>query len=271
MYNLAAVLGFPVSHSLSHKIHNFWLRKTGTNGHYISLEVAPSTLPYTLEVLPRLGFAGVNVTIPLKQSVLPLTDSMSDLVRRVGASNMLTFTKAGIRADNTDVYGFTWNIMQQIPKWRPGRAAVLGAGGAARAIIVALQEGGAHSVFVANRTRERADAMASTLGGDINVVDWKDRHEMLQGCDTLVNATSLGMHGNSPLNLVLDDLPEDAVVSDIVYSPLYTPLLASAKARGNRTVDGLGMLLHQAVPAFEAWFGTRPAVDRELRELVLST
>lgn len=266
---LAAVVGDPIDHSLSPRLHGHWLRRHAIGGHYIALRVAAGEFQHALESLPRLGFAGVNITIPLKEEALRLANRASDTARRIGAANMLTFTARGIEADNTDAYGFTWNVLGQHPKWQPQRAAVLGAGGASRAVLAALIDRGAGEIRVCNRNETRARELAADFGAAVRVVPWQDRHAMLEDCDTLVNATSLGMTGKPALDMELDALPGHALVTDLVYSPLETPLLAAARQRGNPAVDGLGMLLHQAVPAFERWFGTRPRVDDELRETIL--
>ncbi|MGY6535727.1 MAG: shikimate dehydrogenase [Pararhodobacter sp.] len=270
MVRLAAVLGCPISHSLSPRIHNHWISVHGLTGFYSAIDTPPAQLGSTLEALPRLGFVGVNVTLPLKQLALARADVVTENARRIGASNMLTFTGNGIEADNTDTYGFTWNIRQMIPSWRPSTAAVLGAGGAARAIVVALQDAGARQILLCNRTQETAQQLACDIGGAITVVPWQERHDMLAACDTLINTTSLGMMGKEPLSLRLDALPGTAVVNDIVYVPLETELLRGARLRGNPVVDGLGMLLHQAVPAFDRWFCQRPQVDETLRNLVMN-
>ncbi len=269
MLPLAAVLGHPIAHSLSPTVHNYWLANHGLKGQYCAIDAAPKLFGYTLEALPRLGFIGVNVTLPLKENALSLSDHATPVAQKLGASNMLTFTPGGVVADNTDAYGFTWNIRQRFPDWRPKTAAVLGAGGAARAVVTALKSCGATRILVSNRTAERARKMVEDLEQNMEIVPWSEREEMLAGCDTLINATSLGMTGKQPLELRLEKLPRTALVNDIVYVPLETPLLAAARARGNRVVDGLGMLLHQAVPAFEAWFRVRPQVDEGLRKAVL--
>lgn len=268
---LAAVLGDPVDHSLSPLLHGHWLKRHAISGHYIPIRVAANELQHALESLPRLGFSGVNVTAPLKQAALQMANEASDVARRIGAANMLTFSTNGIHADNTDAYGFTWNIRGEMPDWQPKRAAVLGAGGASRAVLAALLDQGAKEVFLSNRSSERAQAIAHEFGPNVHPIAWEDRHAMLEGCDTLVNTTVLGMTGQPALDIRLDALPLDALVTDIVYSPLETPLLSIARQRGNRVVDGLGMLLHQAVPAFARWFGTRPVVDEGMRNAILSS
>lgn len=266
---LAAVIGHPVAHSRSPRLHGHWLARHGIAGHYVPLDIAPDTLEQALAMLPKLGFVGANVTIPHKERALALADQVTPLARRIGAANTLVFTETGFQADNTDAYGFTWNILDRVPDWSPRRVALIGAGGASRAVIAALQDRGAQQILLTNRSPERAQALAMEFGASVTPVPWSQRAEMLDGCDTLVNATSLGMTGQPPLDLPLDALPKGAVVNDLVYAPLETPLLAQANAQGHIAVDGLGMLLHQAVPGFERWFGQRPQVDDTLRQAVL--
>lgn len=264
---LAGVIGYPVAHSRSPRLHGHWLRRYGILGHYVPLQIKPEDLENCLAVLPKMGFVGANVTIPHKEIVLSLADHITPLARRIGAANTLTFTDRGIEADNTDAHGFTWNILDNAPQWAPQRAAVIGAGGASRAVIAALQERGGTEIRLTNRSPERAARLAAEFG--VTAVPWVEREAMLEGCDTLVNTTSLGMTGQPPLPLRLDSLPTTAIVNDLIYTPLQTPLLTAAQARGNRAIDGLGMLLHQAAPGFERWFGVAPSVDQDLREQVL--
>lgn len=268
MIPLAAVIGDPITHSRSPRLHGHWLMRYRLPGHYVPLLVRDQDLEACLKLLPRLGFVGVNVTIPHKERVLALADSVSALARRIGSANTLTFRDGGIEADNTDAHGFTWNILDARPGWSPRSVAVLGAGGASRAVVVALQDRGARDIRIANRNGDRAARMADEFG--LTPVRWEERQSMLAGCDTLVNTTSLGMAGQPELDLSLAELPPDALVTDLVYAPLETALLARARARGNPVVDGLGMLLHQAAPGFERWFGHRPEVDEALRRAVLS-
>lgn len=267
---LAAVIGFPVGHSRSPRLHGHWLARYGIDGHYIPLQIAPEDFCNCLPLLPRMGFAGANVTIPHKETALTLADLKTPLARRIGAANTLTFTDAGIEADNTDAHGFTWNILDSVPDWLPKTVALIGAGGASRAVIAALQDLGASEIRLANRSIQRAEGLAAEFGNGITVVPWRERDQMLEGCDTLVNATSLGMQGKPPLELSLGALPPTAIVNDLVYTPLETALLSQARARGNKAIDGLGMLLHQAAPGFARWFGVEPTVDAELRERVLA-
>lgn len=267
MIPLAAVLGDPIKHSRSPRLHGHWLARYGIAGHYVPLHVRADDLAETLKLLPRLAFVGCNVTLPHKEAVLAMAARATPVARRIGAANTLTFGPDGFEADNTDAHGFTWNILDVAPDWAPRRVALVGAGGASRAVIVALQDRGAQEIRITNRSADRAQALAAEFG--LQVVDWADRAAMLAGCDTLVNGTSLGMTGQPPLDLPLEVLPREALVTDLIYTPLETPLLAAARARGNRVVDGLGMLLHQAAPGFARWFGRVPVIDAELRAAVL--
>ncbi|MFN3643151.1 MAG: shikimate dehydrogenase [Gemmobacter sp.] len=270
---LAAVVGSPVAHSLSPRLHGYWLRRHGIAGHYIPMDVAQGDLRAMLDLLPRLGFVGINVTLPHKETVLGLADIVTDRAALIGAANTIIFRKDGkIHADNTDVTGFLASLRQSAPGWNPasGPAAVFGAGGAARAVVAALIEAGAPEVRIANRTRQRAEALRADMGARIIVADWVQAGAILDGAATVVNTTSLGMEGKGELRIPLDALDPSALVTDVVYRPLDTPFLRAAAARGCRTVDGLGMLLHQAVPGFERWFGKRPEVDAETRAAVLA-
>lgn len=268
MTPLAAVIGDPISHSRSPRLHGHWLQRHGVKGHYIPLHVRAKDLATTLALLPRLGFVGVNVTLPHKEAVLALADQVTPLARRIGSANTLTFRDGGFEADNTDAYGFTWNILDHHPGWQPRRVALIGAGGACRAVIAALQDRGATEIRITNRSPARARALAEEFG--LTPIPWADRAAMLDGCDTLINGTTQGMIGQPPLDLALRALSPSALVTDLIYTPLETPLLAAARARGNPVVDGLGMLLHQAAPGFERWFGLRPQVDADLRAAVLA-
>ncbi|HEM45687.1 MAG TPA: shikimate dehydrogenase [Alphaproteobacteria bacterium] len=269
---LAGVMGWPVAHSRSPRLHGFWLERYGIDGAYVPLPVAPANLAAALRALPLLGFRGVNLTVPHKEVALALCDEVDPLAHRIGAVNTVVVRDdAKLRGSNTDAFGFLENL-REASGWRAadGPAVVIGAGGAARAICVALLEAGVPELRIANRTAERAQSLAAELGAVARAVPWAERGACQAGAALLVNATSLGMAGQPPLDLPLDTLPSEAVVNDIVYAPLETALLAAARARGNPVVDGLGMLLHQARPAFEAWFGVMPAVDEELRRFVLA-
>jgi shikimate dehydrogenase len=269
---LAGVLGHPVAHSRSPRVHRHWLRRYGLPGHYVPLDVVPDDLEEVLRAMPRMGFVGANVTIPHKETALRLCDLVTDRAALVGAVNTLIFREDGrIHGDNTDGYGFLASIRQTAPDWQPkaGPAVVFGAGGASRAVLVALLEAGVPEIRLSNRSRPRAEALRSEFGARIKVHDWVKAGQTLEGAVTVVNATSLGMTGHTAFRVPLDALEPGALVTDLVYRPLETDLLAQARARGCITVDGLGMLLHQAVPGFERWFGHRPEVDGELREAVL--
>ena len=269
---LAGVIGMPIAHSRSPRLHGHWLRRYGINGHYIPLPVMPEHLAEVLRSLPRAGFVGVNVTIPHKEAALTLADVVTDRAALIGAANTLIFRPDGkIHADNTDGYGFIANLRQHAPDWVPawGPAAVIGAGGAARAVVASLLDSGVTEIRITNRTRVRSEQIRAEFGARVVVYDWAQAGNMLEGAGTVVNATALGMTGKQPLRVPLDALSPDALVTDLVYTPLKTPFLAEAEARGCQIVDGLGMLLHQAAPGFERWFGQRPEVDDEVRRVVL--
>lgn len=270
----ACVIGWPVEHSRSPSIHRYWLAQYGIDGAYDKEAVEPKDLAGFLGSLASQGYAGANVTLPHKEAALRLAVVADEAARSIGAANTLWLDQAGrLCAGNTDAYGFITNLEAEAPNWNEGGrpVVVLGAGGAARAILHGLLSEGAARIVLTNRTRGRADDLAKEFGPSVVVVDWQDRERALAGVGLLVNATSLGMTGKEPLALDLAALPADAVVADIVYSPLQTKLLAAARARGNRTVDGLGMLLYQAVPGFERWFGVRPEVTPALRAHVAAT
>jgi len=274
---LAGVMGWPVSHSRSPRLHGYWLKHYGLDGTYIPLTVEPEHLEPAIRGLRALGFQGCNLTIPHKEAVFPLVDDLTETARRVGAVNTLIIGGDGrIQGDNTDGFGFTASLKAGAPDWQAanGPAVLLGAGGAARAIAVALLDAGSPSLRLVNRTRERAERLAEALrpmasGRSIEVIAWDERAGALDGAGLLINTTSLGMSGQPPLEIALDDLPADATVTDIVYTPLETGLLAAARQRGHGVVDGLGMLLHQARPGFAAWFGVDPDVTDALRRVVL--
>jgi len=236
------------------------------------MDVSADDLEQVLETMPKMGFVGVNITVPHKEKVMEFADLVTDRATLIGAANTLTFQKDGkLRADNTDGYGFIENLRQNAPQWnvKSGPAAVLGAGGAARAVIASLLDAGVPHIYLSNRTRIRAEALQSEFGKRIEVVEWVQAGNMLEDCATVVNTTSLGMLGKPPLRVPLDGLRKEALVTDLVYAPLKTRLLAEAEQVGCTTVDGLGMLLHQAVPAFERWFGVRPDVDTATRAAAL--
>jgi shikimate dehydrogenase len=269
---LAGVMGWPVSHSRSPRLQGFWLKRYGIDGAYLPLAVRPDALERALRALPLLGFAGCNLTIPHKEAALGICDRLDPLAERIGAVNMVTVEPDGsLCGSNSDAFGFIENLRQGARGWDPaaGPVCLLGAGGAARALIVGLLDAGAPAIRLSNRSFHRAESLAEIFGPEVEALEWSAREEAMAGANLLVNATSLGMSGQPPLEADLSALPREALVTDIVYSPLETPLLAAAKARGNRTVDGLGMLLHQARPGFAAWFGREPEVTQELRDFVL--
>lgn len=270
---LAGVCGFPIGHSKSPTLFAHWFGEYGIAGHYVPLSIAPGDFETALRALPRAGFRGTNVTVPHKQAALVLADRASEAARAIGAANTLTFQPDGaIEADNSDAFGFLANLREGAPAWDPraGPAVLLGAGGAARAAAWVLLDSGVPELRIANRTRARAEELRHHFGDRVAVVDWADRETALAGAATIVNSTSLGMLAKPPLEISLDAAPADALVTDMVYNPLTTPLLAAAKQRGMPTVDGLGMLLHQARPGFRAWFGRDPQVTPALRAACLA-
>ena len=268
---LAGVMGWPISHSRSPCVHGYWLEKYAIDGAYVPLAVVPDRFEEALKGLQAAGFRGVNVTVPHKEAALRACDTLDPDAERIGAVNTIVFGDDGsIQGSNTDAYGFIENI-RQTAAWSGGVAVVLGAGGAARAICVSLIDAGATQIHLINRTKSRAESLAREFGNKIRVEDWKNRSNTLLNASLLVNTTSLGMTGQPPLDINLDVLPTAAIVNDIVYAPLETPLLATARSRGNITIDGLGMLLHQARPGFEIWFGTDPEVTEAMRNIVLKS
>lgn len=269
---LAGVIGHPIAHSKSPLLFDHWLNTYQLPGFYIPMKVSDGDLETVVRTLPKMGFVGVNVTLPHKVAALEIADLVTDRATLIGAANTLIFRRDGkIHADNTDGYGFISNIRQNAPGWNPGAgpAAIFGAGGAARAIIASMLEVGTPEILLTNRTRVKAELLQSEFGSRVKVVDWVKAGNILDDAATVVNTTSLGMTGQPELRVPLDGLTPGAVVTDIVYSPLRTPLLKAAEEAGCVTVDGLGMLLHQAVPGFERWFGQRPEVDLETRLAVL--
>ncbi len=271
---LAGVMGWPVMHSRSPKIHNHWFARHGLAGTYVPLAIRPEGLRAALHALPALGFAGCNLTIPHKETAFDIVDRVDPVARRIGAINCVVVAPDGtLDGRNYDGFGYVESIREAYPDWRAdaGPVVVIGAGGGARAVLVSLADQGAPEIRLINRSPQRAPALALELGGPIRAVAWEDRQAALHGAAMLVNTTSQGMAGQPPLDLALDTLPVSALVSDIVYIPRKSPLLAAARQRGNRTVNGLGMLLHQARPAFAAWFGVMPEVTAELRAMIEAT
>jgi shikimate dehydrogenase len=270
----ACVIGWPVEHSRSPIIHRYWLKLHGIDGAYEKEAVPPEEARGFLRSLGEHGYVGANVTLPHKLVALEAADVADAAARAIGAANTLWLDAEGkLNASNTDAYGFMTNLAEQAPKWNEGRrpVVVLGAGGAARAVLYGLIEASTTEVRLANRGRARAEDLALAFPRRVEAIAWEARARALAGCGLLVNTTSLGMRGQPPLELDLGALPPDAVVADIVYSPLETPLLAEARKRGNIAVDGLGMLLHQAVPGFERWFGVRPEVTAQLKAHVAAS
>ena len=267
---LAGVMGWPVAHSRSPRIHGYWLREAGVDGAYVPLAVPPDALGTALAALPLLGFRGCNLTVPHKEAALAHMSSLSEAARRVGAVNTVTVGEDGALAgDNTDGLGFVRHLRETVPTWRADEpAVVLGAGGAARAVVATLAAEGVAEIRVVNRTPHRAAALADAFGGAVRPLPWRARDGALDGCGLLVNATTLGMIGRPALAVDLARLPPEAAVYDLVYAPLETGLLAAARARGNPAVDGLGMLIHQARPGFAAWFGAPAEPTAALRAFV---
>jgi len=266
----AGVVGHPVKHSRSPIIHGYWLEQFGINGRYDRYDVKPEDFSHFVKTLSEQGLQGVNVTIPHKEAAFLALDEATERARRLKAANTLWFENGKLWGDNTDSIGFLANLDQSHPGWdiNAKSALILGAGGAARAIIAGLQERNIEKITIVNRTRERAEELALMSGGQVAVAEWSKLSFQLESADLVVNTTSLGMSGQPDLDLSLDPLGKNALVTDIVYVPLETNLLKQARLRGNPVVDGLGMLLHQAVPGFEHWFGKRPVVTDALRHLV---
>jgi shikimate dehydrogenase len=271
---LAGVMGWPVMHSRSPRIHNYWLVQHGLAGAYLPLAIKTEGLAGALRALAPLGFAGCNLTIPHKEGALKFVDRVDPLARRIGAINCVVVARDGtLDGRNDDGFGYIESLLEAEPGWcaDAGPIVVIGAGGGARAVLVGLADRGAREIRLINRTPERAQALAREFGPPIHAVSWDDRAAALEDGALLVNTTSQGMTGHDALDLPLDRLPTSALVSDIVYIPRETALLAAARRRGNRTVNGLGMLLNQARPAFHAWFGVMPKVTPELRSMIEAT
>lgn len=268
----ACVIGWPIEHSRSPLIHGYWLKKYGINGSYDKQAVRPEEFEQFVRGLEARGYAGANVTVPHKEAAFRVADELDDAARAAGAVNTLWLDSGRIYGTNTDTYGFLANLDERAPGWdsASGCAAVLGAGGAARGVVKGLIDRGYGEIRLANRTRARAGDIAARFGSRVRVFDWRQRSVMLTGCTLLVNTSTLGMQGAPPLEINLGALAPHAIVNDIVYVPLETSLLAQARKLGHRPVDGLGMLLHQAVPGFERWFGVRPEVTAELRALIMA-
>ncbi|MBU0588560.1 MAG: shikimate dehydrogenase [Gammaproteobacteria bacterium] len=273
-YVLAGVMGWPVAHSRSPVLHNHWIKHYDLKGAYVLLPVQPDQLVDAIKGLRALGFAGCNLTIPHKVAAMPLMDRVDPLAHRMGAINTIVVEKDGsLSGYNNDGFGYIQSLLEAEPAWRAdaGPATVLGAGGAARAVIVSLAEQGAREIRLCNRSWDKAQALAQEFGAPVKAIPWEQRHEALADIALLVNTTNQGMSGQPALDLSLAKLPGHALVSDVIYIPRETPLLTAARERGNPTVNGLGMLLHQARPAFKAWYGVMPEITPELRRQVDAT
>lgn len=267
---LAGVMGWPVAHSLSPRLHGHWIAEHKLNAHYVPLAVKPENLTQALLALPAMGFRGVNLTIPHKEAALSTVRDIDAAAVLIGAINTVVVEDGRLTGRNTDAEGYANSLQDAGIAKINGHAIVLGSGGAARAIVYALHGLGVHRIVIANRSADRAQALANDARKldalDIQAIDWKEIPHYARGAGLLVNTTALGMTGQPELSLDLTAFDQDTVISDIVYRPLRTPLIATAASRGHRTVEGLGMLLHQAVPAFASWFGVRPQVTPELRQ-----
>jgi shikimate dehydrogenase len=273
-FGIAGLLGWPVAHSRSPVIHNYWLAHYGLQGRYVLFGVAPEHLAAALNGMAVLGLRGCNVTTPHKQAVMPLVDHVDPLATQIGAVNTIVVEKDGsLRGFNNDGNGFVQSIRDAKPDWRPdsGPITVIGAGGAARAVVASLAAQGAREIRVVNRTYERAQELATRFGAPVAALRWEQREDALDGVALLANATNQGMAGKPALDLSLARLPRRASVGDLIYTPPVTPLLADARTRGNLTVNGLGLLLNQARPAFQAWFGVMPDITPELIRAVEAT
>jgi shikimate dehydrogenase len=273
-FGIAGLLGWPVAHSRSPIIHNYWLQRYGIRGQYVLFPVAPERLDAALHGLSALSLRGCNVTTPHKQAVMPVIEHVDPLARRIGAVNTIVVGKDGaLTGFNNDGNGFVQSLRDAKPGWRPdsGPAVVIGAGGAARAVLASLADQGAREIRLVNRTFERARALADEYGPPVRPYRWEERAEILAGAALLANATDRGMAGKPALELDLAKLPTSAIVGDLIYTPPETPLLEAARVRGNLTVNGLGLLLNQARPAFNAWFGVMPEITPELVQAIEAT
>ena len=270
---VACIIGWPVAHSRSPVIHRFWLNQLGLDGDYVPVAVEPDRIEAFLKGFTQGDFVGGNVTVPHKEAAFAAADRLDSAARAIGAVNTLWIESGKLIGANTDSLGFLANLDEAVDNWdkNPGAAIVLGAGGAARSVLYGLIERGFAPIYLVNRTLERAEGLAERFGAAVRPVEWGQAERYLGEASLLVNTTTLGMQGAGSLDIGLGRLPEEAIVTDLVYVPLVTPLLAAAKARGLRTVDGLGMLLHQAAPGFEKWFGVRPAVSPGLRAAILKS
>ena len=273
-YLLAGVMGWPVMHSRSPMMHNYWFKTHNLAGTYLPLAVEPDDIGPALKALHALGFAGCNLTIPHKETAMAFMDEIDETAKRIGAISCVVVRKDGsLKGSNNDGYGYINSILEDVPEWKAdaGPVVIMGAGGGARAVSLSLADRGAKDIRIINRSPERAQGLAREFGAPMTAVAWDDRHAALEDAAMVVNTTSQGMVGQSALDLSLTKLPKHALVSDIVYIPKETPLLKEARERGNKTINGLGMLLHQGRPAFRDWFGIEPQVTPELRAMMEAT
>jgi len=270
---IAGVLGNPIAHSKSPILHQFWLKQNKIKGFYIPLKVSDDDLEMTLRNLPKIGFSGVNVTVPHKEAVMSFAKIITERASLIGSANTLTFLpEGGFKADNTDGYGFMKNLEEQAPVWDPKEAKtlILGAGGACRAVIGALLESGVERLHVTNRTQKRAKDLQGFFNNQIELIEWSEKEELLKNVNTVINTTTLGMVGSDELQFSLSTANENTTIVDLVYNPINTPLLVEAHKKGCHVVNGIGMLLHQAIPGFNEWYGVKPIVTKELLNRVMS-
>lgn len=268
---MAGVMGWPVMHSRSPMMHNYWMDQQGLDGTYVPLEVKPGTLDAALRAMHPLGFSGCNLTIPHKLDAMSIVDEVDDVAKKIGAISCVVVREDGsLFGTNNDWLGFTGNLKQSYPDWRSdaGPVAVIGSGGGGRAVCYALLQLGVPEIRLVNRTPEEPHAIVRDFGGPIHTFPWAERHDILDGVTMAVNVTSQGMDGQPALDIDLEKLPPSALAADIIYTPLETPFLAAARMRGNDTLNGLGMLLHQGIPAWKMWFDVEPTVTSELRSLM---
>jgi shikimate dehydrogenase len=267
-FHMAGVMGWPVMHSRSPMMHNYWMEQQGLAGTYVPLAIEPGKIGPALRAMHPLGFAGCNLTIPHKQDAMEIVDEVDEVAKKIGAISCVVVRDDGsLFGTNNDWLGFLGNLKEFRPDWRAdaGPVTVIGAGGGSRAVCYALLDQGVTEIRLVNRTRERAEKLAEEFGGPIEVHSWEERHDALDGVAMAVNVTSQGMQGETALDIQLDALPVDAIAADIIYIPLETPFLAAARARGNPTLNGVGMLIHQGPPAWKRWFGAEPQVTPDLR------
>lgn len=270
-FHMAGVMGWPVMHSRSPLLHNYWMKQQGLNGNYVPLEIKPGTLDAALRALRPLGFSGCNLTIPHKLDAMSVVDEVDDVARKIGAISCVVVREDGsLFGTNNDWLGFTGNLKQSYPDWRgdAGPVAVIGSGGGGRAVCYSLLQMGVPEIRLVNRTPDEPLAIVREFGGPISTFGWAERHEILDGVTMAVNVTSQGMDGEPALDISLEKLPTSALAADIIYTPLETPFLAAARQRGNDTLNGLGMLLHQGIPAWRMWFDVEPTVTDELRRIM---